>query len=160
MARCPMQEGSMSDNATEKIYRIVAVIFSKTKSNTPRFLILHRCLNWHGWELLKGQIEQNESKNEALLREIFEETGLKNVRIVKPIDHKMTFFDKVHQKTCETFGFLVEAKLDEPVTLENNVVTEHDDFLWTDQKTVLEKLKFDNTRSFFRAALVELSATG
>lgn len=149
---------NMLDSSKEKIHRIVAVIFSKTKSNETRFLILHRCLNWRGWELLKGQVEQNESKAQALLREIFEETGLKNVRIVKPVDHKMTFFDRVHQKTCETFGFLVEAKWDEPVSLENNNVAEHDGFLWTDQKTVLEKLKFDNMRDFFKAATTELHA--
>ncbi|MFH0955077.1 MAG: NUDIX domain-containing protein [Candidatus Micrarchaeota archaeon] len=138
------------------VHRIVAVIFSKNKASEPRFLILHRCLNWNGWELLKGQVEENESKKDALLREIFEETGLKNVRIVKPIAHKMAFFDKVHQKTCEVFGFLVEAGADEAVSLENNLVAEHDDFLWTDRKTVLEKLRFDNMRDFFQAASAEI----
>jgi 8-oxo-dGTP pyrophosphatase MutT (NUDIX family) len=141
----------------EKIFRIVSVVFKK-QNNETIFLLLHRCLHWNGWELVKGQLEGNESPEEAAQREVFEETGLKNIRIVKKIDHAMRFFDRVQKKESEAFGFLVESLDEKAVSLEQNPVKEHDSFEWVDSDTVLKKLRFENMRELFSAALVELKS--
>ncbi len=133
----------------------MTVVFKKN-NNQPVFLLLHRCLHWNGWELVKGQLEGNESPEEAVKREVFEETGLKNIRILKKINHSMKFFDKTQKKESEAFGFLVESLEEKPVSLEQNPVKEHDSFEWTDSNTVLKKLRFENMRELFSAALIEM----
>jgi len=45
------------------------------------YLILKRKLHWKGWEFPKGGVEQNETKLEAVRREIQEETGLRIEKI-------------------------------------------------------------------------------
>ncbi len=58
------------------------IIYSKEKDGIF-FLVLHRVLNWKGWEFPKGGIEKTDSVDEiALRREIKEETGLTNIRII------------------------------------------------------------------------------
>lgn len=136
--------------------RIVTVLFKQRPVQEPVFLILHRCLNWSGWELLKGQLEPSEIAEEAVKREILEETSLKNIRVIKQVNQKMNFFDKVQQKESEVFGFLVEVLDEKEVSLVNNPVKEHDGFAWVNAKTVMEKLKFENTRQFFAVALKEM----
>lgn len=139
----------------DKILRIVTVVFKKA-NDQPVFLLLHRCLHWKGWELLKGQLEPDESLEEAVKREIFEETGLQQIRILKKINHSMKFFDKIRQKESEVFGFLVESLEEKPVSLEHNPIKEHDSFEWADSDTALKKLRFENMRELFAVALAEL----
>ena len=40
------------------------------------FLIFHRVKDWEGWEFPKGGINDGEAPEEAIIREIQEETGL------------------------------------------------------------------------------------
>jgi 8-oxo-dGTP pyrophosphatase MutT (NUDIX family) len=143
------------DMMTEKILRVVSVVFRRLANSQRVFLLLHRCLNWSGWEFPKGEMEPNESAEEAVVREIFEETGFQKIRIVKKIRHSMTFFDRVRRKESEVFGFLVESFEEKPVFFGNNPAREHDSFEWADEKTVLKKLRFDNMRELFRVALRE-----
>ncbi len=63
------------------------------------------------WDLPKGKIEKNESIEEAAVREIMEETGLPEVKIIKPITttyHVYIFKNKYILK--ETFWYAMEAK--------------------------------------------------
>ena len=55
---------------------VLAIIMREGK-----FLILRRVRNWKGWEFPKGGIDKGEEEEDALLREIKEETGLENVAI-------------------------------------------------------------------------------
>ena len=142
----------------DKILRVVTVLFKREANQKPVFLLLHRCLNWKGWELLKGQLEPNETLEGAVSREVFEETGFKQIRIVKKIGQTMHFFDKVRKKESEVFGFLVEILEKKPVTFQFNPVKEHDSFEWVDEKTVVEKLRFENMREFFVQAVKELDS--
>ena len=41
--------------------------------------------NNNSWSLPKGHVEKNESVLEAAIREIYEETGLKNINLIKEI---------------------------------------------------------------------------
>ena len=69
---------------------IAAIIFAE-KNGERYFLLLHRVLNWTGWEFVKGRLDEGEERQEekALLREIEEETGLKQLKIVKKLEEKL-----------------------------------------------------------------------
>ena len=106
--------------------------------DNKKFLILHRKINWIGWEMLKGNVEKNENYKDALLREIKEETNIK-VSLIKKLPIENTYFrnnEKVYQKV-----FLVKYKEGE-VKLSD----EHDDFKWVSLKDALKLLTHDNQK--------------
>lgn len=132
------------------IKKVGAVIYGM-KNGKPHFLILHRVLRWRGWELHKGTIEGNESFKETLKREIYEETGLKNFKIVKPLRIHF-YFKRRENKMVEVF--LVKASMKQKVTLKKNIKKEHDRFLWADRETALKKLTWPNARKIVKSIRV------
>ena len=71
------------------------------------------------WRLLKGGVEENETEKQALRREIEEEVGLKNVKILDRVYSYSYVFDDTKQ-TVSTY--LVEANPKEPITLDTKEV--------------------------------------
>ena len=61
---------------------IFIVTYSKTKKGFV-YLMLKRKLHWKGWEFPKGGLEKGEDCEEAVLREVKEETGKKPFNIKK-----------------------------------------------------------------------------
>ncbi|MEM4266658.1 MAG: NUDIX domain-containing protein [Candidatus Nanoarchaeia archaeon] len=122
--------------------KVQAVIYD-IKKGVPYFLILHRVLHWRGWELHKGTIENNDSYKKTLRREIFEETGLKNVRIVKPLGISF-YFNRRKSKVVEVF--LVKASMRQKINVSRNPDREHDGYLWADRETALKKLTYSNAK--------------
>lgn len=57
--------------------------------STGKVLILKRSSEYYGddyWDIVGGRLENNESVIECIYREVFEETGIENVKIVKILD--------------------------------------------------------------------------
>jgi len=75
------------------------------------------------YELPSGKVETEESLEEALQREVHEETGL----IVKTIDRYLGCFDYLSKKKEKTrqFNFAVTVK-----TSLNIILSEHEDYIW------------------------------
>jgi 8-oxo-dGTP pyrophosphatase MutT (NUDIX family) len=69
----------------KKIRKGVFMVAYSLESGKPEYIIQHRKLHWKGWEFPKAGLEKNESKKEAVRREIEEETGLE---ILKITSHK------------------------------------------------------------------------
>jgi len=62
------------------------VVYYLDKGNSPVYLIQKRKLHWNGWEFPKAGVNKFESRIHAVKRELFEETGLKPLKIV---NHKV-----------------------------------------------------------------------
>jgi 8-oxo-dGTP pyrophosphatase MutT (NUDIX family) len=72
-----MQEKKMVDGV---LHAVVAVIFDKYDQV---LMFLRNGEEWEqGWEPIKGAIHIDETEEQAVLREIEEESGLKNIEIV------------------------------------------------------------------------------
>jgi 8-oxo-dGTP pyrophosphatase MutT (NUDIX family) len=73
----------IKNNLKEGKYRkaIFGVAYSKSSKGEIEYLILKRKKHWKGWEFPKGKIEKNETKKDAVKREVREETGLKVLKI-------------------------------------------------------------------------------
>ena len=74
---------------------VVGVIYRKNTNKQLafyEFLILHRILLWEGWEFPKGGVEKKDRAEEVTLRrEIEEETGLKNIRIITKLPYRIKY---------------------------------------------------------------------
>lgn len=71
---------------------VVAIIYKKNEKKEFEFLILQRAIDWSGWEFPKGAIEKNDKTDEmSVRREIFEETGIKNIRIISKLPYEIRY---------------------------------------------------------------------
>lgn len=125
-----------------------AVIFNK-KDHEKKFLVLHYA-SGH-WDFAKGHVEENETEDQALWREIEEETGItKQQCILLPnFRERITYFYKRDCKTIfkEVILFLIESKTDS-VTLSS----EHTDFAWLHFEQALKRITFPNARQILKKA--------
>ena len=130
-------------------FGVTGIIFDNS-GEKPVFLLLHRKLNWSGWEFVKGGVEQGEDTRDAVVREIREETGLRNIKglgkVAGPIEWKAKGTKYIYNV------FLFRGDKSEQVVLAKDIV-EHDGFEWVDEKRVLLMLTHNDNKIVFRKAL-------
>ena len=98
------------------------------------------------WQPVTGGLEEGETKIEALKREVFEETGVKNVvRIVEnvgyfdyPDAHFIKGFDHIQE-----YVFGVEVDPDERIVVDGK---EHSRFQWCSLQETLQLLKWEENK--------------
>ena len=130
---------------------VAAIVFKRTASGV-KFLLLYRVLHWRGWEFAKGHADPGESMQEALLRELREETGLGDNDVVcaKPTGLKLCFTGLGgEQRSLE--AFLVEVGHKARASLAGNYCKEHSTVRWVSTARALELLYWDNSRELFKA---------
>jgi 8-oxo-dGTP pyrophosphatase MutT (NUDIX family) len=132
----------IKNNKKRKLRKaIFAVVYSKNPEGKIEYLILKRKKHWKGWEFPKGKIEKNETKKDATIREVFEETGLKILKI-KTFKEKGEYIYKKKLKdrpgiVGQTYSlFSVEVKKDK-VKLDK---IEHNGHKWVSFKEAYKKL--------------------
>jgi 8-oxo-dGTP pyrophosphatase MutT (NUDIX family) len=128
---------------TKTTKAVLAIIHDKDS-----FLILKKQGAWTGWQFVQGAIDEGETPEQAISREVTEETGLKTISIEKKLDIKTEYWfiwegEKIH-KYIEFF--LIKADKNEPITLS----IEHSEFKWCDYKEVLKQIKY-NKKEFEKA---------
>jgi 8-oxo-dGTP pyrophosphatase MutT (NUDIX family) len=120
---------------------VVGIIYTKSHGELL-FLILHRVVNWQGWEFVKGGVE-DEDEMEALKREIREETGLKNIKIVKELCDVSYSYPEEHQQRTGYTGTTQKVFLVETYEKDITLSEEHDGFLWDHYKGTKEKITWE-----------------
>ncbi|MCR4335036.1 MAG: NUDIX domain-containing protein [archaeon] len=128
---------------------VTAIIYDE-RDGKRYFLILHRILNWTGWEFLKGGIDKDELPEQALLREIDEESGLSQVKIISNLPQK---FNWVAKDTKYVYTpFVLRGNMNEPIDLEQEII-EHDAFKWVEQNEVESFLTHEDNKRIFKEAI-------
>ena len=125
---------------------IIAVPFVKVGKKFE-FLILHRCLNWIGWEFPKGGIEKNESPQEAALRELEEETGIKKINSIIKLPYSLEW--RAEGVLYKYIPFAVEVS-SKNVKLQEHPVREHNSFAWLNFEKALEMLTHENSKKLLK----------
>ncbi len=123
-----------------------AVIYRKAGGGSLNFLLL---VKKNGeYDIPKGHLEKGENQEQAALREIMEETGLRvSFTPGFSTDTKYLFY-KRRQKILKRLRiFLAESASGEIKTSE-----EHRGYRWMGYDQVLRGIKFENMRSVFRDA--------
>ncbi len=129
-----------------------AVVFRITNGRREYLLMKYR--NGH-WEFPRGKVEDTETELETMCREIEEETGILQLRVIEGFREAMRFSYKAHgqeqkdrikDKNCiyihkKAVFYLVEA-MDEDIVISH----EHQKFQWLEFKDGYEKLTFQNAK--------------
>jgi len=142
------------ENLSHPVRQIVGlVVFDGEK-----FLLLHRILHWKGWEFPKGGIDPNESVNDAIRRELLEETGIPKYELVGKID-ELDYFDAIRKRTSHVQNFLIRVSSNNKITFENQslkdgkMAVEHDDFKWCFPAEAVKTLRHKNMKSSMLKAI-------
>lgn len=119
----------------EKNREILVLLIKKKDQKTGQY----------NWRLLKGGIKSGETKIKALVREIFEEIGLRNVTVLKEIHgYKFPFRDVEHRVS----GFLVKADSKEPIDLRKSEVA---DYVWAKKEEAFQMLCWPDEKKLLEA---------
>ena len=128
------------------IQAILAIIYSDNE-----FLILKKKGTWTGWQFVQGGKEKGEDWETAVKREVKEETGLTDVKVIKKLDLKHDYWFQLKGEKIHKFltFFLVKAKK-EKIKLS----IEHSDYKWCKYREALKDLKYN--KEHFEQAYKEL----
>ncbi len=102
------------------------------------------------WNFVKGHREYGESDEETLRREVYEETGIRNFKILGFVGKiKYSFLNKVGQSIKKEVSFYLASSDTTEVTLSS----EHINFKWTGYEDAIEALTFDQSISMLNKAV-------
>jgi dATP pyrophosphohydrolase len=119
---------------------VEAIIFRRN-SNGIEYLLLKRLPERNGfWQPVTGGVEEGETLKEALRREIWEETGIKNlIRVIEGL-YCFEFSDPILNKE---YVFGVEVASTEEVVLDGK---EHSEYRWCGMKDALQLLSWKENK--------------
>ena len=60
---------------------VFVIVYRRTKSGEIEYIVLKRKKHWIGWEFPKGGIDKGEGKLKTAQREVYEETGLRALKV-------------------------------------------------------------------------------
>ena len=131
----------------KKYRRVVFAVVYRRKNGKIEYLLLKRKLHWKGWEFPKGGIERFESKKMTVWREVFEETGIRPIRIKNHrFDGSYNYKKNIPKRPFVGqifYLYSAEINSDSEVKIDGR---EHSDFQWIDFRKSLHILTWDNQR--------------
>jgi len=137
------------------------------KEGKREYLLLHYPgINRKGghWEFTKGHVEQGESEEETVKREVEEETGIRDLRIIPGFKQYIKYFFKrsyglkgeARKKAPWVFK-LVVFHLAKTETEDIKLSKEHDNYVWLPYEEALRKITYKNSKELFKKAYNYLS---
>jgi len=141
-------------------YSAGAVIFHKS-GNTIKYLLLRYISEATGqpgyWGYAKGHIEPGETVKQTVVREIEEETSLKDVIFINDVIGKNEYFfrrkkqngvvETIHK---EVIYYLVESKNDQAAIPHDS--HEHCDLVWLPYQKAIQRLTHENSKRILNKA--------
>ena len=139
-----------------------AIIFRKNEGKNY-YLLLHYAPSEPGkkghWEFAKGHIEENEREEETIIREVEEETGLNDIKIISGFKEYIKYFfrrsyglkGEARKKAPWVFKLVVFC-IAETQTKEIKISEEHDDFVWLTFEDAIKKLTYKNAKELLKRA--------
>ena len=122
------------------------VIFCKEKGKIY-YLLLHYEMGH--WGFSKGHIEKGESLEDTVRREVKEETGLEDIRIIEGFKEWIKYFFKLKEKNIFK---IVTYLLAETKQKEVKISWEHTGYKWLTYEEAVKQLTFENTKEVLKKA--------
>lgn len=119
-------------------------------SKTKKILLIKD--SYGRWALPKGIIEKGETSEQAAIREVQEETGLKNLEITEKIGSIKFFYQMGSEKIFKIVIFFLMETKDTELKHEWKIK----DARWFEPKEALEKIEYENSKSLLSKAVEKL----
>lgn len=134
-----------------------AVIIHRGKQ-IEYLLLLHVGLNKKRkhWDFPKGHIERDETEDETIVREVREETNLKDIKLYPNFRESIRYF---FQKDRKTIFKTVTFRLAESKTKQVNISSEHIDYIWLTYEQALDAVTYISAKRVLERANKYLSRT-
>ena len=128
------------------LYSAGVVVYRFTKKKL--YYLLLRYASGH-WDFAKGNIEENESKTDAALRELYEEAGI-TAQLDETFEENFSyiFTDRDKQRTKKTVYFFLGKTKQTKIILS----FEHIDYAWLSYTQALEMLTYNNAKMLLQKA--------
>ncbi len=123
-----------------------AVIFYKKER--IKFLLVKSTY----WGFVKGNIEENEKPKQTMKREIQEEAGLKNIRIITGFKHIQKWFYKFEGELIRKESIYLLVEVSEKEAKNTKISFEHTDFKWATYEDALELMKIKQNKEMLQEA--------
>jgi 8-oxo-dGTP pyrophosphatase MutT (NUDIX family) len=129
----------LSDNTDMEEKSAGAVIYRRA-GNSRLFLLLQ---NAGRWDFPKGGVEKEESEMQTVVREVEEETGLRDLRIVPGFRKVIEYFYRrdrknIHKQVVYLLGVTEEADV--------KISFEHQGFGWFPFQEALRRASYNNSK--------------
>lgn len=116
-----------------------------------RFKILLIKDSYGRWTWPKGHIEKGEKPEETALREISEETGLTNIRIIKRIGAQSYYFALKGKRVFKmVYIFLVSSSGSEKLSIQKSEIKEG---RWFSPEEAISKIEYRGSKSILRKGI-------
>ncbi|MEK6944183.1 MAG: NUDIX domain-containing protein [Thermoproteota archaeon] len=112
------------------------------ESKEKLFLLLHYPTGH--WDFVKGKIENNESPEQAVIRETKEETGITDIEFIKGFKEKIEYSFKFNGDIVQKEVIFFLAKTN---TKQVKISYEHLDYVWLDFNNALNKITYKNAKN-------------
>lgn len=127
---------------------IAAYIVDNSDQHEPLYLLLRRCKESYLpgiWQIVTGKLGPNEPASQAVIREIFEETGLRINKIYN-VDITM-FYEQPKNRIAFSANFCAIVDATMPVSI---CPKEHDAYKWCNLEEALTLLAFPSQKETLR----------
>jgi 8-oxo-dGTP pyrophosphatase MutT (NUDIX family) len=127
------------------------IIVFRKKSNKRLYLLLHYQFKGDYWDFPRGNLKDNETSEQAAIRETREETGLSEdeLKIMEGFEEKVKWFYKLHNKPISKY---VTYLLAETKKKEIKISKEHAGFKWLVFEDALRLLRYNNSKKLLLKA--------
>ncbi|MAU99883.1 MAG: diadenosine tetraphosphate hydrolase [Euryarchaeota archaeon] len=125
--------------------------------NSEEFLLIQHPAKSNGdeghWDFPKGHVEGRETELETAKRELIEETGIVNFRLLDGFRYRIEYnFQKGNEMVPkEVIFFLAESNNKEVV-----LSSEHQNFVWLNKDLAYNKLTYTNAKEVLAAVKIFL----
>jgi len=109
------------------------------------------------WDFPKGHVEKGEKEINTVKREVWEETGLKDLRFIDGFKEQIKYFFKWEGENILKFVTFYLAETEEK---DIKISSEHIGFKWLPYKKAMTQLTFQNAKELLQKANNFLSRKG
>jgi len=143
----------------KKRYRpnVAAIILSPKYPEKCEFFIAHRSDIKNAWQFPQGGIDEGETPEEALYRELLEEIGCNDVEILGEFPEWITYdFPKIARGKCYPYDgqtqkyFLVRLKEDAKIDLHAYAIPEFEEYEFVTYEELFKKVTYFKRKVYRR----------